>query len=196
MIRRDDPFADPEAGSAAALAGAAAAMRETERAAAGLGAALTGGLRRAIADATAGGARLGDVVRGLAADMSAAGLRAAIRPAAEALGQGAAGAVSGAVAVLVGAAARPPRAFARGGVVQGATRFPLGEGVGLAGEAGAEAILPLARGADGRLGVRGGRGAMSVTLNVSSPDAESFVRARGQVAAALARAVDTGRRRL
>ena len=43
-------------------------------------------------------------------------------------------------------------AFARGGVVDGPTHFPMRGGVGLMGEAGPEAIVPLARGSDGRLG--------------------------------------------
>ncbi len=44
-------------------------------------------------------------------------------------------------------------AFARGGVVDRPTVFPFAKGIGLMGEAGPEAILPLRRGRDGRLGV-------------------------------------------
>lgn len=44
-------------------------------------------------------------------------------------------------------------AFARGGVVDRPTVFPFARGIGLMGEAGPEAILPLRRGRDGRLGV-------------------------------------------
>ncbi len=44
-------------------------------------------------------------------------------------------------------------AFARGGVVNHPTVFPFSRGIGLMGEAGPEAILPLRRGRDGRLGV-------------------------------------------
>ena len=44
-------------------------------------------------------------------------------------------------------------AFARGGVVNRPTVFPFARGVGLMGEAGPEAILPLRRGKGGRLGV-------------------------------------------
>jgi hypothetical protein len=44
-------------------------------------------------------------------------------------------------------------AFARGGVVNRPTVFPFAKGVGLMGEAGPEAILPLRRGPGGRLGV-------------------------------------------
>ncbi|MBU9699992.1 phage tail tape measure protein [Rhodobacteraceae bacterium HSP-20] len=44
-------------------------------------------------------------------------------------------------------------AFAQGGVVNRPTVFPFAKGVGLMGEAGPEAILPLRRGKGGRLGV-------------------------------------------
>ncbi len=44
--------------------------------------------------------------------------------------------------------------FAAGGVIGTPTYFPLSSGgLGLAGEAGPEAIVPLSRGADGRLGI-------------------------------------------
>jgi phage-related minor tail protein len=36
--------------------------------------------------------------------------------------------------------------------------FPFAKGIGLMGEAGPEAIMPLKRGADGKLGVAGGSG--------------------------------------
>ncbi|UVF18234.1 phage tail tape measure protein [Microvirga terrae] len=87
--------------------------------------------------------------------------------------------------------------FAQGGVVGAPTYFPMGRGLGLMGERGAEAVMPLARGPDGRLGVRaGGSGGrpVSVTVNVSTPDADSFRRSEAQVSAALARAVARGQR--
>lgn len=43
--------------------------------------------------------------------------------------------------------------FARGGIVTRPTVFPMANGAGLMGEAGPEAIMPLRRGPDGRLGV-------------------------------------------
>ena len=60
-------------------------------------------------------------------------------------------------------------AFATGGVVDRPHYFKFGKGganLGVMGEAGPEAILPLARGADGNLGVRtqGGGGATNVTV--------------------------------
>ncbi|WP_244465816.1 phage tail length tape measure family protein [Devosia soli] len=43
--------------------------------------------------------------------------------------------------------------FANGGIVSRPTLFPMASGAGLMGEAGPEAIMPLRRGPDGRLGV-------------------------------------------
>ncbi|WP_244510349.1 phage tail tape measure protein [Microvirga guangxiensis] len=86
--------------------------------------------------------------------------------------------------------------FAQGGVVGAPTYFPLGRGLGVMGEKGAEAVMPLARGPDGKLGVRsGGSGpGASITVNISTPNAESFRRSEAQVSAALARAVARGQR--
>ena len=89
--------------------------------------------------------------------------------------------------------------FANGGVVSSATMFPMQAGMGLMGEAGAEAILPLQRGADGRLGVSapaGGTQPVSVVMNITTPDARSFSKSETQIATRLARAVGRGRRGL
>lgn len=57
--------------------------------------------------------------------------------------------------------------FANGGVVGGPTTFPMSGGrTGLMGEAGPEAIMPLKRGKDGKLGVVAeGGGAVNITQN-------------------------------
>lgn len=57
------------------------------------------------------------------------------------------------------------RAFADGGVVHGATMFPMARGVGVMGEAGPEAIMPLSRGPGGKLGVAASGGG-GVTIQV------------------------------
>jgi len=89
-------------------------------------------------------------------------------------------------------------AFAKGGVLSNPALFPMQGGVGLAGEAGAEAILPLARGADGKLGVasQGGGHALNITFNVTATDAASFKRSESQIAAMLQRTVSRGNRNL
>lgn len=53
--------------------------------------------------------------------------------------------------------------FATGGVVHSPTLFPMANGTGLMGEAGPEAIMPLRRGPDGRLGVTAARPANNNT---------------------------------
>ena len=66
---------------------------------------------------------------------------------------------------------------------------------GLAGEAGPEAIVPLARGPDGRLGVaieRRRRG--QVTIHIATPDLESFRRSENYLTGQIARAVARGQR--
>ncbi len=90
------------------------------------------------------------------------------------------------------------RAFADGGVVASPAYFPMAGGAGLMGERGPEAIMPLSRGADGKLGVKSGGGSrpVSVTVNIATPDAESFRRSESQVSAAIARAASRGRRAL
>lgn len=60
--------------------------------------------------------------------------------------------------------------FAMGGaftnsIVDRPTVFPFANGIGLMGEAGPEAIMPLKRGSDGRLGVSGGGGDVQVVIN-------------------------------
>lgn len=51
-----------------------------------------------------------------------------------------------------------------GSVVSRPTLFPFANGIGLMGEAGAEAVLPLRRGPNGKLGVQAG--GSGVTVNI------------------------------
>jgi len=64
--------------------------------------------------------------------------------------------------------------FARGGVVNRPTLFPMAKGAGLMGEAGPEAIMPLTRGPDGKLGVAGGGANVNVNIiNQAGADVET-----------------------
>ncbi len=89
--------------------------------------------------------------------------------------------------------------FANGGVVSSPTPFNFGQRLGVMGEAGPEAIMPLKRGQDGKLGVAAASsstGGMNVVFNVNATDASSFKRSEGQITAMLARAVSRGQRSL
>jgi phage-related minor tail protein len=89
--------------------------------------------------------------------------------------------------------------FADGGIVSRPTFFGSGGGLGLMGERGAEAIVPLSRGPDGRLGLAASGNqsrAAQVTVQISTPDAESFRNSQVQISGALARAVARGQRGL
>jgi tape measure domain-containing protein len=77
--------------------------------------------------------------------------------------------------------------YAKGGIVDRPMMFPFAKGIGLMGEAGPEAIMPLKRGADGKLGVAGGSGGTSVTVNVDA-SGSSVQGDKGQ-SAALGRAI-------
>ncbi len=65
--------------------------------------------------------------------------------------------------------------FARGGIVDKPTIFPFKNGVGLMGEESAEAIMPLKRGRDGKLGVTasgGGGTVINVAVDASGTSVE------------------------
>ncbi len=150
------------------------------------GSALTGALRQA----TAGGKGLDDVLKGLGSRLSDIALSAGLKPLQSLLGKTVESALGSIGSVT---------AFADGGVVRAPTYFSAGSGTGLMGEAGAEAILPLQRGADGSLGVSVSGGAQAqpqIVFNVTATDAASFRKSEGQITTMLARSVARGRRGL
>ncbi len=146
------------------------------------GAALSSALR----SATVGGRGLDDVLKGLGNRLTDIALSAGLKPLE--------GMLSGAIGNLIGSVTP----FADGGVVRAPSFFPMGGGdLGLMGEAGAEAILPLRRGPDGALGVAmggGGGQAAQIVFNVTATDAASFRKSEGQISAMLARSVARGQR--
>ncbi len=153
----------------------------------GVGNSLTKAFRSAIID----GKSLRSLLRDIAKSFANIALKAALKP----IGNFA----SGIVEQLFNAnnpALKMPTAFAKGGVVASPSYFPLNSGFGVAGEAGAEAILPLARGSDGRLGVAssGVANPINISMNIQTSNAQSFIGAEAEISAMLLRAVKRGTR--
>ncbi len=161
-----------------------------------------GGLRCAFDGVVFDGMRLSDALQTVAQSMVNAAYNTAMRPVQNALGGAIANGVNSLVGGLLpfakGGAISQGRVmpFARGGIVQGPTSFPMRGGMGLMGEAGPEAIMPLRRGADGKLGVAaaGGGGAVTINMNISTPDVHGFQRSQSQIAAQVSRALARGQR--
>lgn len=182
----------------AALAGAEElreVLDDLEARSRSFGSALTSALKGAALD----GDSLIEVLQTIAYRFSSISLDVGLKPletSVASLVSGASNMLSGAFGFSHGGVPGRVQAFAEGGVVGQPTYFAMPGGTGLMGEAGAEAIMPLRRGPDGRLGVAGGDGgrAVQVVFNVQATDAQSFRKSEGQINAMLARAVGRGRR--
>ena len=130
----------------------------------------------ALEDAIVKGGELGDILEGLAQDIARIAIRKSItEPLLKAFGDffpSANGNAFGPSGVIP---------FARGGVVDSPTFFKFASGGsfsnGVMGEAGPEAILPLKRGAGGKLGVVAeGAGAGAVVVQIINPPSRPTVR--------------------
>jgi len=157
----------------------------------------------AFAQGATGAKSFDSVLKSLALRLSTLSLNLALKPLTSSLGGGLTNLFAGLGGKLGGTGGDDAgdvsvQPFAKGGVIASPSFFPLGSGrTGLAGEAGAEAIMPLARGPDGRLGVAAsGGGAQNVTVNIATPDAESFHRSETYLTGLIARAVARGQRGL
>lgn len=158
----------------------------------------------AFATSVTGGKQFDDVLKSLALRMSDLAVRLAFKPLTNALSGGIESLLSGltglgssASSASVVAAAGAVKPFAAGGVIGTPTYFPMMDGgVGLAGEAGPEAIMPLKRGPDGRLGVSGAGGGNNITVQIATPDVDSFRRSENYITGQIARAVARGQRSL
>ncbi len=172
-------------------------MGDLERRSQRFGSALTSALQAA----TTGGKGLDSVLQGLGTRLSNIALSAGLKPLENMLSSAVSNLTSSAGSLFAFAHGGVPgrvTPFAEGGVVSSPTFFPMGGDMGLMGEAGSEAILPLKRGADGSLGVAsaGGGGGTQIVFNVTASDAASFRRSEGQISAMLARSVGRGQRGL
>ncbi len=157
-------------------------------------------LVRAFDDIALKGKSLSDTLRTLALDLSKLVLNNALKSVASSASGSLMSSLCSLFAsadgnVIAGGRVRP---FAKGGVLSSPMLFPLENGTGLAGEAGPEAIMPLQRGSDGRLGVaaQGGGQAVTIHFNVNATDAASFRRSETQIAAMLNRMTSRGARNL
>ncbi|UJW85520.1 phage tail tape measure protein [Devosia sp. SL43] len=151
----------------------------------GVARSISAAFRGALLDGKSFKSVLGDIARSFA-DIA---LKAAIKPFGDMIGG-----LVGNLFAGTNPALGTVTPFAKGGVIATPSFFPMGNGLGLAGEAGPEAIMPLARGSDGRLGVAGGGGAVNVTFNVTASDARSFAASEAELSAMLLRAVKRGAR--
>jgi phage-related minor tail protein len=187
------------ADAAQTLDGLALRTRDLELSALSFSRAMTG----AFASSVTGARQFDDVLKSLALRLSDLAVRLAFKPLEKSIAGGIGSLLSGltgvggAAGVTLAAASGAVKPFASGGVIGAPTYFPLSPGgVGLAGEAGPEAIMPLARGPDGRLGVAAQGGATQVTIQIATPDADSFRRSESYVTGQIARAVARGQRGL
>lgn len=87
---------------------------------------------------------------------------------------------------VINAGVVPDVAFAKGGLVDKPTIFPMAKGLGLMGEAGTEAVMPLARDSYGRLGVYSGgyvnkNTAPEVIINVENQSRNQIIMEQSSV---------------
>ena len=153
---------------------ARAAVERTQEIAKGLAEDITGPIKEALKSGELSWQTFAGAVAGIARNLANRLIDQAFKPIEDALfrafsgaGTGGGGGLFGWIGSAIGglfgiggfakggvfAQAGEITAFARGGVVNRPAVFPFARGIGLMGEAGPEAILPLRRGPGGRLGV-------------------------------------------
>ncbi len=164
-----------------------ALTKSLNKASESFGKSITNAFARGIVE----GRRFEDVLRNVGKAMTQSLLKTALSPLQTGLSSLLTGSVKGLSGLFGGGGASLPVApFADGGVIASPSYFPMARGLGLMGEAGPEAIMPLSRGPDGKLGIRGGgdaRRPLAVTVQVSTPDADSFRRSGSRAGLAAGR---------
>lgn len=172
-------------------------------------------MTKAFSQATTGGKQFDDVLRNMALKLSSMAVTNAFKPIAKSFSKGfgnifkdmfngtsssdsgdatTSGTAASSLAFFAKGGIKP---FASGGVISAPSYFPVAGGLGLASEAGPEAIMPLSRGSDGKLGVAMSGGAPSnITVQIMTPDLGSFQRSESYLTGQIARAVLRGQRSL
>jgi phage-related minor tail protein len=192
-------------GFAAALGRMNTTFSETGRQVDALDRSLSRGFKRALDGVLLDGKSISDGLRTISKSVAQTAYNAAVDPVVAPASSATAGAISALFSGLLpfadGASFSQGRVmpFATGGVVNAPTYFPMRGGqTGLMGEAGPEAIMPLSRGADGRLGVRAAGGAqarpVSVVFNIKTPDVDGFSRSQSQIASRLGQVIAQAQR--
>ncbi len=178
----------------AATAPFQAALENLEKLSGSFGAQLTGALKGAVAS----GRDLDGILRRIGLNMAGMALEQGLKPLQSLAGSLLSGLLGGILPFAKGGVPGHVVPFAAGGIVSAPTYFPMGANLGLMGEAGSEAILPLRRGADGSLGVAaaGSAAPVNVVFNVTAQDAASFRKSEAQITGMMARAVSRGARTL
>lgn len=172
-----------------------AALENLEKLSDRFGTQLTGALKGAALS----GRELDDVLRRIGLNLAGMALEQGLKPLQSLAGSllsNLFGGLAGALPFANGGVPGHVVPFASGGVVSAPSYFPMGASFGLMGEAGPEAIMPLQRAPDGRLGVAatGGGTPVNVVFNVTATDAASFRKSEAQITGMLARAVSRGSR--
>lgn len=166
-------------------------------------AAFSRAMTSAFTASVVGGKQFDDVLKSLTLRLSDMAVRLAFKPLEKSIAGGLSSLLSGltgtgtSAGVSFAAASGAVKPFASGGVIGTPTYFPLMQGgVGLAGEAGPEAIMPLSRGPDGKLGVASRGGGNTISIQIATPDLDSFRRSENYITGQIARAVSRGQRSL
>ncbi|QDY68926.1 phage tail tape measure protein [Qingshengfaniella alkalisoli] len=176
------------------------AMSETSRQVGDVSNGISRGLRGAFDGLLYDGMKLSDALTRIGKSMVDAALTSAVNPVTQQVGQSLGDGIESLISAVLpfakGSVFSEGRVmpFAHGGVVSSPTTFPMRGATGLMGEAGPEAIMPLTRGPDGRLGVQGaGRSRpVNVVMNLSTPDVRSFQKSQSQIAAQMSRMLARG----
>lgn len=177
------------------------ALASTSRDMSNLERGMSSGLRKAFDGLIFDGVKLSDALGSVRDTMIRTAYNAAVKPITNGISGALANSVGGLVQSVLPFADGAPFSqgrvmpFANGGIVSSTTPFGMRGGMGIMGEAGPEAIMPLARGPDGKLGVRGAGGSgQSIVMNITTPDIQGFQRSKGQIAAQMTRALSRGQR--
>lgn len=163
----------------------------TNREVASLTSSFGSGLRRAFDGAIFGGLRFSDALKQVAASLSASVYNVAMAPIQNAMGGMLANGVN---ALFSGLFPGGGTAFSQKQVIPFTAADGLGRSSARGGVAGGGISAPAGTGGAMARSLGAGARPVSVVMNISTPDAQSFQRSQSQIAAQAARALSRGQR--